>query len=57
MGHIGFLWFGNNVAMDKGYARFINVMSILGIILTFPISVPYLLWKKHKNNKMIKVKN
>lgn len=53
----GVLWLGDSKAMDKGYARFINVMSILGIILTFPISVPYLLWKKHKNNKMIKVKN
>lgn len=53
----GVLWFAKEEAMDKGYARFINVMSILGIILTFPISVPYILWKKHKNNKMIKVKN
>ena len=53
----GLLWFAKEEAMDKGYVRFINVMSILGIILTFPISVPYILWKKHKNNKMIKVKN
>lgn len=53
----GVLWFAKENAMDKGYARFINVMSILGIILTFPISVPYILWKKHKANKMIKVKN
>jgi hypothetical protein len=53
----GVFWFAKKEAMDKGYVKFINIMSIIGIILTFPISVPYLLWKKHKKNKMIKVKN
>lgn len=56
MGQIGWLWFGNNVAMDKGYARFIKAMSLIGIVLTFPISVPYLLWKRHKRNKVVKPK-
>lgn len=53
----GVFWFAKKEAMDKGYVKFINVMSIIGIVLTFPISVPYLLWKRHKTNKMIKVKN
>ena len=56
MGHWGVLWFGSNVAMDKGYAKFIKAMSLIGIVLTFPISVPYILWKKHKSNKIVKSK-
>lgn len=51
MGKIGLLWFGNDIAMDKGYAKFIKAMSLIGIVLAFPVSVPYLLWKKHQRNK------
>ena len=54
MGKIGFLWFGNDIAMDRGYAKFIKTMSLVGIVLTFPVSVPYLLWKKHNKNKVVK---
>lgn len=53
MGKIGLLWFGNSAAMDKGYVKFIKAMSIIGIVLTFPISVPYMLWKKHEHNKLV----
>ena len=55
MGQSGWLWFGSDMAMDRGYAKFVKVMALIGILLTFPISVPYLLWKKHKKNKMVKV--
>lgn len=54
MGQWSVLWFGNNIAMDKGYAKFIKAMSLIGIVITFPVSVPYLLWKKHKKNKAVK---
>lgn len=53
----GFFWLPKEEAFDKGYVKFIKVMSVIGIVLTFPVSVPYILWKKHKANKMIKVKN
>ena len=52
MGQWSIFWFGNDIAMDKGYAKFIKAMSLIGIVLTFPISVPYMLWKKHKRNKV-----
>lgn len=51
MGQWGIFWFGNDIVMDKGYAKFIKAMSLVGIVLTFPVSVPYLLWKKHNRNK------
>ena len=51
MGQWGIFWFGNDIVMYKGYAKFIKAMSLVGIVLTFPVSVPYLLWKKHKRKK------
>ena len=53
----GVFWLADSKAMDKGYTRFIKVMSTIGMVLTFPVSVPYILWKKHKANKMVKVKD
>ena len=53
MGLGGLLWFGDNISMDKGYQKFIKTIYVIGVIVTFPISVPYILWKKkqYKNKK------
>lgn len=51
MANQGFWWFGGELAHDKGYRKFKQVTSYIGMVAIFPTTIPVVLCKRHQLKK------